>query len=56
LLCKKKTDRQKLKFVKRHSFAPGFKGWAGVSFYGKTSLKIINKSIKGNADYYVKMC
>ena len=28
----------KLKFVKRDAFTPGFNVWAGVSFYGKTSL------------------
>ena len=47
------TDMQKLKFVKRDSFAPGFMVWAGVSYYGKTSLRIINKGVKVNADYYI---
>jgi hypothetical protein len=37
------TDRRKLKLVKRDSFALGFMVWAGISSYGKTSLKIINK-------------
>ena len=36
---------QKLKFVKRDSFAPGFMVWAGVSFN--------NKGVKVNADYYI---
>ena len=44
---------QKRKFVKRDSFAPGFMVWAGVSYYGKTSLRIINKGVKVNADYYI---
>ena len=47
------TDMQKLKFVKRNSFAPGLMVWAGDSYYGKTSLRIINKGIKVNADYYI---
>ena len=29
-------DMQKLKFVKRDSFAPGCMVWAGVRYYGKT--------------------
>ena len=47
------TDMQKLKFVKRDSFAPGFMVWAGVSYYGKTSLRISHKGVKVNADYYI---
>ena len=47
------TDMQKLKFVNRDSFAPGFMMWAGVNYYGKTSLRIINKGVKVNADYYI---
>ena len=47
------TDKQNLQFVKRDSFAPGFMVWAGVSYYGKTSLRIINKGVKVNADYYI---
>ena len=47
------TDIQKLKFVKHDSFAPGFMVWAGVSYYGKTSLRIIDKGVKVNADYYI---
>ena len=47
------TDMQKLQFVKRDSFAPGFMVWAGVSYYGKTSLRIINNGVKVNADYYI---
>ena len=46
-------DRQKVKFVKRDAFAPGFMVWAGVSFYGKTSLRFINKGVKVNSDYYI---
>ena len=47
------TDMQKLKFVKRDSFAPGFMVWGWVSYYGKNSLRIINKGAKVNADYYI---
>ena len=47
------TDMQKLKFVKRDSFAPGFMVLAGASYYGKTLLQIINKGVKVNADYYI---
>ena len=46
-------DRQKAKFVKRDAFAPGFMVWAGISFYGKTSLIFINKGVKVNSDYYI---
>ena len=47
------TDMQKLMFVKRDSFAPGFMVWAGVSYYRKPSLRIINKGENVNADYYI---
>lgn len=47
------TDHDKLKFVKRDSFAPGFMVWAGVSYYGKTSLRIIDRGVKVNSDYYI---
>ena len=46
-------DLNKVKFVKRDSFAPGFMVWAGVSFYGKTSLIFIDKGVKVNADFYI---
>jgi hypothetical protein len=50
------TDRQNLKFVKRDSFAPWwFMVWALVSFYSKPSLKNINKGVKVNAGYSVKI-
>lgn len=47
------TDLNKLKFVKRDAVAPGFMVWAGVSYYGKTSLFFINKGVKVNAKYYI---
>ena len=47
------TDFNKLKFVKRVSFAPGFMVWAGVSYYGKTSLIFIAKGVEVNANYYI---
>jgi hypothetical protein len=51
---KGQIDMDKLKFVKRDSFAPGFMVWAGVSYYGKTSLKFIDRNVKINADYSIK--
>ena len=46
-------DPSKLKFVKRDSFAPGFMAWAGVSFHGKTDIRIIDKGVKVNSDFYI---
>lgn len=46
-------DPSKLKFVKRDAFAPGFMAWAGVSFHGKTEIRIIPKGVKVNSQYYI---
>jgi hypothetical protein len=43
-----KRYRQKLKFVKHDSFVPGFMVWIGVSFYGKSSLKITSKCMQAS--------
>lgn len=43
----------KLKFMKRDDFAPGFMVWAGVCSRGKTSLHFIDRKTKVNAHYYV---
>lgn len=47
-------DWDKLKYVKRDSFAPGFMAWAGVCSRGKTKLKIIDKGVKVDSKYYVR--
>lgn len=44
----------KLKFVKRDDFAPGFMVWAGVCSRGKTTLHFIDRKTKVNAEYYIK--
>ena len=46
------TVFNKLIFVKRDSFVPGFMVWVGVSYYDKTSLIFNDKVVKVNADYY----
>ena len=40
----------KLKFVNRDSFVLEFLAWAGVSFHGKTDIRIIDKGVKVNSD------
>ena len=45
------TDFNKHTFDKHGSFVPGFMVWAGVS--GKTSLILVDKGVKVNADYYI---
>ena len=38
----------KLKFVNRDSFVLEFMAWSGVSFQGKTDIRIIDKGVKVN--------
>ena len=45
---------QNLKFVKRDSFAPEFMTWVGESFHGKTDIRVIDKGVKVNSDFYIK--
>ena len=54
LVCYVRTNEtglNKLEFVKRDAFAPGFMVWARVNCYGKASLFFINKGVKVNAKY-----
>jgi len=50
---KGETVSDKLKFVKRESFAKGFMAWAGVSYRGKTEIRFINKGTKVNSNFYI---
>ena len=43
----------KLKFVKRDSFARWFMAQAGVSSRGKTEIRIIDKGAKVNSKFYI---
>ena len=47
-------DWDKLKYMKRYSFAPGFVTWAGVCSRGKTKLRIFDKGVKVDSKYYVR--
>ncbi|XP_052218099.1 uncharacterized protein LOC127835701 [Dreissena polymorpha] len=47
------TISDKLKFVKRDSFAKGFMAWAGVSYRGNTDIRFINKGTKVNSNFYI---
>jgi hypothetical protein len=42
-----------LKFVKCDAFASSFMACAGVSFIGKTEIRIINKRTKVNSELYI---
>ena len=46
-------DLSKIKFVKRDAFAPGFMAWVGVSYHGKTAVRIIPKGVKVNSMFYI---
>ena len=46
-------DVSKLKFVKHDSFAAGFMAWASVSFHDKSDIRIIDKGVKVNSDFYI---
>ncbi|KAH3785862.1 hypothetical protein DPMN_163957 [Dreissena polymorpha] len=50
---KGETVSDKLKFVKRDSFAKGFMAWDGVSDSGKTGIRLINKGTKVNINFYI---
>ena len=52
-ICKGHNGPSKLKFVKRDSFAPGFMASAGVSFHGKTKIRIIPNGVKVNSQFYI---
>ena len=45
---KERDDSSKLIFVKRDSFAPDSMTYAGVSFNGKTEIRIIPKGVKAD--------
>ena len=47
------SNRSTLKFVKRDSFAPTFMAWAGVSYHGKTAIRIISKDVKVNSQFHI---
>ena len=53
-LRKGEKPSDKLKYVKRVAFASGFMAWAGVSFRGKTDIRIIDKGTEVNSKIYIK--